>query len=737
MTSNNNLVIDKQNALEIRDVSFYYKSGHNILNGINLTVPKAGIYGLLGSSGCGKTTLLRCALGRLKPKYGSISLFGRTPGTPGSRVPGPAVGYMPQELALYEDFSIEETLRYFGRLFGITSQTIQTRIEFMLDLLQLPNGRKMIRNLSGGQKRRVSIATALLHSPPLLILDEPTVGVDLILRDSIWKHLEYLCKRGFTVILTTHYIEEARNASKVGFMRSGKLLAEDSPKQLIANYKLTTLENVFLKLSQLEDQMKANNQLTFKGRSVPKEIENNICNTESSSDIQLNVINKQSMNENQMTTNCYVNKGYTEETISIIETTNETTLKTVDNTNGTVHMKQQSIVNETKFIQRLTALTLKNFRQMTRNMALLAFFVLLPTIEISLMIMSIGNDIKNMKVSVYNPDNVDNQTLSLSELFLSAIDVDHIIIVRYPTLESAVQAVRDNDVWAVIHFEHNFTETLRMRSLLSSDSDPGIIKDSSIKLQLDMSNQVIGFQIQRHIYTAFAKFLGFLAINYGINPDALKPPIVVGPPIYGVKNQSLITFIAPGALIMVAYFSTTVMTTHLLIKERNDGLAERSLVAGVSPFEFVLSHIILQTILLAIQVGLKLMVAFLVFTIPNRGSIMSAIALTFLQGLCGLMFGLMISGVCYDEIYANTLGIGTFFPSVMIGGIFWPLQSMPTWLRYFSQALPSTLAIESLRSILLRGWGFERLPVLMGFIVTILWLIFFLINSIIFFKKKL
>ncbi|CAG2114378.1 unnamed protein product, partial [Medioppia subpectinata] len=163
---------------------------------------------------------------------------------------------------------------------------------------------------------------------------------------------------------------------------------------------------------------------------------------------------------------------------------------------------------------------------------------------------------------------------------------------------------------------------------------------------------------------------------------------------------------------MVAYFATTVMTCHLLIKERSDGLVERSLVAGVTPFEFILSHIILQTLLLAIQVGLKLMVAFLVFAIPNSGSIVSAVTLTFLQGLCGLMFGLMISAVCHDEIYANTLGIGAFFPSVMIGGIFWPLESMPTALRYISQTLPSTLAIETLRCILLRGWGLDRSQVL-------------------------
>ncbi|XP_054159940.1 ABC transporter G family member 23-like [Oppia nitens] len=230
------------NSLEIRDVYFDYKNSVSVLNGIDVTVPKGGIYGLLGSSGCGKTTLLKCSLGRLKPKSGSISLFGHKPGSPESRVPGPGAGYMPQELALYDEFSIDETLVYFGRLFGIDGQVVQSRIEFLMDLLQLPVSRRLVRQLSGGQKRRVSIATALLHNPPFLILDEPTVGLDLILRESIWKHLYFLASNGLTIIVTTHYIEEARGALRVGFMRSGRLLAEGSPDELLLRHGFPTLE---------------------------------------------------------------------------------------------------------------------------------------------------------------------------------------------------------------------------------------------------------------------------------------------------------------------------------------------------------------------------------------------------------------------------------------------------------------------------------------------------------------
>ena len=140
-----------------------------------LLIISGKIYALLGSSGCGKTTLLRILLGRIKPKKGSIRVFGEEPGSKYSQIPGPGVGYMPQELALFTEFTIEETLQYFGTLYHMEYEIIQQRIKFLIELLNLPSKTKKISQLSGGQKRRTSIAATLFHSPSLLILDEPTV----------------------------------------------------------------------------------------------------------------------------------------------------------------------------------------------------------------------------------------------------------------------------------------------------------------------------------------------------------------------------------------------------------------------------------------------------------------------------------------------------------------------------------------------------------------------------------
>ncbi|PVD27772.1 hypothetical protein C0Q70_12944 [Pomacea canaliculata] len=203
-----------------------------------------------GPSGCGKTTLLRCIVGLMKVDSGSLLAMGDVPSAPGHSIPGPMVGYMPQEISLYNELTIQEMLYFFGSVHGMTKSDIKHRTAFLLDFLKLPRHPTPIQQLSGGQKRRTSLAVALLHKPGLLILDEPTVGVDPLLREKIWEHLLEIAQSSeqTTIIVTTHYIEEARQADRVGLMRGGRLLDEDRPSKLMEQYSMTSLESIFLHL---------------------------------------------------------------------------------------------------------------------------------------------------------------------------------------------------------------------------------------------------------------------------------------------------------------------------------------------------------------------------------------------------------------------------------------------------------------------------------------------------------
>ncbi|UXI22784.1 hypothetical protein NH340_JMT08727 [Sarcoptes scabiei] len=250
-----------------------------------------------------------------------------------------------------------------------------------------------------------------------------------------------------------------------------------------------------------------------------------------------------------------------------------------------------------------------------------------------------------------------------------------------------------------------------------------------------MSNQVIGFVLLRTFFLAFQSFAQDYLSILGYNPATVTLPITIEKVIYGTVNPSMTEFMAPGVIILIAYYATTALTALSLVLERKDGLLERSLVAGVNSFEFLISHIMTQTIVLTIQEVFMLATTFYIFKVPSRGLMLWVFSLTFFQGVAGVMFGLFISSLCADEVSAAMLGMGSFFPTIMLGGIFWPIQSMPDWMASMAAFLPQTLPVESMRFILSRGWGVEYFEVTLGFIATWGWIVIYLIAAAFIFKK--
>lgn len=214
------------------------------LDQLTLRVGRGELYGFLGPNGAGKTTAIRVALGLTRLSAGRAELFG---------VPSPArsvihrVGFVPQEPALYRDLTIRENLELFAEVFGLERDRWAERFEGVLKFVQLDaKADQLVRNLSGGQVRRSSIAAAMVHDPDLLVLDEPTVGVDPELRVAFWDHFEALKEQGKSILITTHYVAEASRCDRVGFVREGKIVAEGPPSDLLALTSTTSLEDAFL-----------------------------------------------------------------------------------------------------------------------------------------------------------------------------------------------------------------------------------------------------------------------------------------------------------------------------------------------------------------------------------------------------------------------------------------------------------------------------------------------------------
>jgi ABC-2 type transport system ATP-binding protein len=215
---------------------------------LDLKVLNGEIYGLLGPNGAGKTTMIKLLCGLLTPTYGTMRLFGRE--IPDKSI-APFIGYMPQETALYEGLSVHENIEFYGEVFGLDNAKIEERIGDLLKFIDLEKWRdELVGNLSGGMKHRVSLACTLIHEPKMLFLDEPTVGVDPELRVSFWDYFGKLKEAGITILITTHYMDEARRCDRVGFMKEGKLIAEGKPKELLEITGTDSLEDAFLKFSR-------------------------------------------------------------------------------------------------------------------------------------------------------------------------------------------------------------------------------------------------------------------------------------------------------------------------------------------------------------------------------------------------------------------------------------------------------------------------------------------------------
>lgn len=221
-------------VLEVRNLHKSY-GGQTVVNGLNLTIRRGECYGLLGPNGAGKTTTLRLLLGLIEPDGGWLQLLGQ-------EVPRHArearvrVGVVPQMDNLDPDFTVAENLVVYGRYFGMKDAEVEARLPMLLEFANLTHKRDArVPTLSGGMKRRLTLARALVNDPEIIFLDEPTTGLDPQARHLIWQRMRELTAQGKTLLLTTHFMDEAeRLCHRLAIMDQGKLIAEDTPQELIA-----------------------------------------------------------------------------------------------------------------------------------------------------------------------------------------------------------------------------------------------------------------------------------------------------------------------------------------------------------------------------------------------------------------------------------------------------------------------------------------------------------------------
>jgi len=232
-------------ALEVDKVTFGY-SRLKVLDGLSLQVPTGISFGLLGPNGAGKTTLIRLLVGLLRPRAGIIRVLGQKPSPKIAHL----IGYMPQLHSLYSELSVIQNVEFFARIYQLTDKAERKRrVEAVIKLVDMWGHRHdSVMKLSGGMKQRVSLACAIVHNPPLLFLDEPTVGLDPELRVTFWEYFTALTRQGATLVISSHTMDDAAHCDHLVFMRDGKFVAQGTPAELrqATGRPGATLEDAFL-----------------------------------------------------------------------------------------------------------------------------------------------------------------------------------------------------------------------------------------------------------------------------------------------------------------------------------------------------------------------------------------------------------------------------------------------------------------------------------------------------------
>ncbi|BES98766.1 ATP-Hypothetical protein cassette sub-family A ABC1 member [Nesidiocoris tenuis] len=671
-------------AVKVTDAYKKYGGQNFALRGLNMSVKQGTIYGLLGPSGCGKTTLLGCLIGQRELDGGKIAMqINRTS----------QIGYMPQELALFEEFSIKEHLMFYGYISEMKKLDILRSSQKLMKFLDLPNIDSLVSSLSGGQKRRVSLCIALLHDPILLILDEPTVGVDVILSESIWdKLVEMSENEKKTVIVTTHYIQEARRSHTIGLMREGKILAEDDPCSLMRFHGGQSLEDVFLKLCR-----------------------------------QTLTLNDYGDEENEDS------KGT--QSIQLVKT-------------------PYTLFKRTNFeMNRVLAYSMKSFVWMRRNIPLVLFTLLLPIVQCTLISVTVGDDPFNIGLAFVNDENKtdefqnstsfvyegtrcdDNSTFSAE--YLNFLRKERLILKPFSDLDTAQEAAKRNKVWGVLYFYPDYTHSVIERLNLANKASDLAVNHSEVVVWLDQSNEVIAQLLKRQILEAAVALLESVSQRCNFTNMPPSPHSVEKiEAIFGNNNPNFRQFMTPANAVLFAFYLPMMFTLGAMLMEKTSGLLERGLAAGLTLLEVAIGHVVLQFVILVAQTALMMVVLYCAFDNPIQGSITWCVIFLLFVGVCGMFYGFFIAALCDSFTTASCLAIGSYFPLFMLSGAIWPLEGMHYVMRYISMFLPVTSSVETYRSISARSWTITHPKVYGSLISLSIWTTVFAVMTAVMVKFR-
>ncbi|KAK5644590.1 hypothetical protein RI129_005890 [Pyrocoelia pectoralis] len=644
----------------------YWQNRRLILNNLNMTVYEGEVYTLLGPQSCGKSTVLGVILGFTKLTTGTVKVFGFDPGHELSGIPGIRVGYIPKSKGLYQEFTVNETLYYYGKLLGLKKEYITERIYFLINLLKLPNDQHYVKYYNEGIQKQISFAIALLHEPELLILDEPCDGLDPKLTRSMWEYMKMLCRQDKTILTTTQTCDEARWSDRLGLINNGQVLLEGNPKELLTKYKEKTLERLYCRAYITDPQLI---QTSVEVDNVPSAL----------------------LNVHRSSSEGFLYSGVD----------NNMTRPKHENLPQQVRRRTNCLKKIgdccTKF-NRFYVLLTRDITLVLRKYIWLVTFLLLPAIYLLLFCASIGTTPHSLPVGIVNYE-VTGHTCDDPEMvscrLLRSLNKHIIHTSFFDSTEEAFRAAENLEILGILiinkttsKYFYEFFGNLLLGRLKQMGPPP-------FKLHLDRTSKIVANTIERNVRHA----IDFAIADFKDRVDFdIGQFLLIGTPLFGLEKTENVEGLAPGVALSFTFHSITFVIGVIMVKNWQNAIPARNYLAGVKIEEEVLSYMLVAGFITFLQAILMYNVMLFLFGMSMIAHFGNVILIVIFQIICGISFG-----------------------------VHWPIESLPLWLYILSSLLPCTKSVEAICTVLQRNTQIDNEVVWMGLLVPFCWTIFFTI----------
>ncbi|XP_031329878.1 ABC transporter G family member 23-like isoform X2 [Photinus pyralis] len=556
------------------------------------------------------------------------------------------------------DLTIGETFLFFGRAIGIKELKVKERVAYLTGLLDLPDKNLQLSSISGGQQRRVSLAIAILHEPELLILDEPTVGADSILRQSIWDHFISLVEsKRVTILITTHYIEEVLQADVVGILRNGRLIAEKNPRRLLRDHRASSLEEVFLKLSATQNESRAS------------------CEHP---DVKEPLKIKQSFRLRHS------------------------------------HMKA--------LIWKHFAWFVKNWAMTFVITLLPVFTLFIYCVAIGHNPVDFVVSVANLETGSRNcnASALHCNSTELGCLFLKELSKQHLIVKLYSTEQEALDSVERGASYASITIKPNYSDAMRARVNDPRRMSASDASASTVDVVRDVTDKPVALYTQVMLYETLESFYYAFAESCGVSPRGARIPIKWDI-LYEWMGTNFTDFTIPGVLTMIVITTAILLSALAVNAERSEVGLERMFVIGINNLELTISHLFVVSVMLLPQIVLTMAVPIFAFGLTNKGPIALTFVFLYLTGFFGLCFGIFLASNMKSILEISLITSCLYFTMLCTSGMLWPIEAMHWLLRWTARVFPFVRLTQSLRNVMHRNWSLSKIEVYDGLLSVCIW----------------